>query len=102
MIKVPELNIEQKFAIRDAQLRLANTNEGIRTLNQRVQTDNALVRSLLEGVVTAAGLAFEQVSFDLDSLTFNEVPAAPAPVAPAPVAIPAKRGPKPRLNPPTL
>lgn len=85
---LPELSAEKKFTARDVQLRIMQIQEGIRSLQQKVQNEGMRLRQLIESWTAEAGLSFDKVTFDLDTLKWSELappPAPPAPVAESPV-----------------
>lgn len=86
---LPELSAEKKFTARDVQLRIMQIQEGIRSLQQKAQNEGMRLRQLIESWTAEAGLSFDKVTFDLDTLKWSELappPAPPAPVAEPPVA----------------
>jgi hypothetical protein len=79
---LPTLNVDQKFQIRDLQLKIVSIQENLRSLQQKLQLEGQRLRSLIEGAATQSGCSLDSVSFDLETLTFSEkTPNPPAPPA---------------------
>jgi hypothetical protein len=102
---LPELSAEKKFIARDVQLRIMQIQEGIRSLQQKAQNEGMRLRQLIESWTAEAGLSFDKVTFDLDTLKWSELAPPPAPPvpptpAPAPVAEPVAVAPVPAREPP--
>lgn len=66
-MEIPVLSVEQKLAIREAQLKILSLQTTIKDLQQRLQTAN---QELMTHIAAASGDLGEEYSFNLDTLTF--------------------------------
>jgi hypothetical protein len=83
----PILTAEQKFNVRDRQLRITNLNNVIQNYQRQLQAEQQSLRGVLESIAAEGKVDSKRASFDLDSLTFQDLPnAAPAPAPKAPAA----------------
>lgn len=97
----PVLNSDQKFAVRDQEVKIAKIKENINRLQDQIRnfqaqiqqltqtanTEIGVLRKQIEDIATASGLKLDEVQFDLDTLLFKDAPKpneAPAPAAKAP------------------
>jgi hypothetical protein len=82
---LPELNAEQKYNIREIQLKIAQASidinnirtkadQDVRIANQSQTQDTIRLRSYIENIAKENDLDFTKATFDLDTLKFNEIP----------------------------
>ena len=83
----PVLTADQKFNIRDRQLKITNLNNIVQNYQRQLQAEQQGLRGVIEGIAAEGKIDSKKASFDLDSLTFQDLPnAAPAPAPKAPAA----------------
>lgn len=97
---LPVLNSDQKFTVRDQEVKIAKIKDNIvrlqdqirnfqaqiQQLQQAAQNEIGVLRKIIEDIATAANLKLDEVQFDLDTLAFKDAPKPNEPnETPAPV-----------------